>query len=104
MPIANPWKPYQVMKDIWTRSHPQGMNPHLLLPWWVLWLGGNAVGGMSFVNLLSGGGPTTPESIIREDFFQIVSDGVMLLAFLLVIVLVWQVTNAQERKLREPGP
>ena len=47
---------------------------------------------------LSGGGPSTPSEIIRLDAINILGDGVTLVTGVLVVVLIWQITNATEKK------
>ncbi len=53
IPIANLWKPYQAMKEIWqTSSHPASWKQQAvssLLPWWwFFWLVSGALGNASF--------------------------------------------------------
>ena len=53
IPIANLWKPYQAMKEIWkTSSNPQAWNNQAvswLLPWgWFFWIVSNFAGNASF--------------------------------------------------------
>lgn len=52
IPIANLWKPYQAMKELWqTSSKPEAWEsesvPALLGGWWVLWLLSNVLGQAS---------------------------------------------------------
>lgn len=53
IPIANLWKPYQAMKEIWkASSNPQSWNSQAvssLLPWWwFFWIVSNMAGRASF--------------------------------------------------------
>ncbi|MDR1528904.1 MAG: DUF4328 domain-containing protein [Burkholderiales bacterium] len=53
IPIANLWKPYQAMKEIWkTSSNPQSWESQSvssLLPWWwFFWIVSNMFGNASF--------------------------------------------------------
>ena len=53
IPIANLWKPYQAMKEIWkASSNPQSWNSQSvssLLPWWwFFWIISNMFGNASF--------------------------------------------------------
>ena len=53
IPIANLWKPYQAMKEIWKASaSPQNWStqsvPPLLPWWWFLWIVSNVFGNVSF--------------------------------------------------------
>jgi hypothetical protein len=52
IPIANLWKPYQAMKQVWTLNfarHPATpADAGLLLPlWWFLWLGWNIISNVA---------------------------------------------------------
>ena len=46
VPIANLWKPYDSMKEIWRRSAwpPQEGLPPVLGQWWLMWIAGNILG------------------------------------------------------------
>jgi len=53
IPIANLWKPYQAMKELWkTSANPQQWanqtTPGLLGWWWFLWLATNILGNIIF--------------------------------------------------------
>lgn len=52
VPIANLWKPYQAMKEIWFASsdeigHPSQSTPMILQLWWTTWILDNALGSFS---------------------------------------------------------
>lgn len=53
VPIANLFKPYQGMREIWMASHFRGNwhgepTPQLLVAWWALWIVTNILGNISF--------------------------------------------------------
>jgi hypothetical protein len=53
VPIANLFKPYQGMREIWMASHYRGNwqdqpTPQLLIAWWALWLITSILGNISF--------------------------------------------------------
>jgi hypothetical protein len=53
VPIANLFKPYQAMREIWMASHFRGNwhdepTPQLLVGWWALWIVTNILGNISF--------------------------------------------------------
>ena len=53
IPIANLWKPYHAMKEIWkASSNPQNWGnepvPSILPWWWFLWIVSSALGNASF--------------------------------------------------------
>ena len=53
VPIANLWKPYQAMKEIWkASSNPEDWKdravPSLLGWWWFFWVASNMLGNVSF--------------------------------------------------------
>ncbi len=101
IPVANLWKPLQVMSEIWNRSHPSAMSPHLLWPWWGAWVVGNSAGWLVTWNTFSEGGPITPRALIMLNRTDMVGDILLLVALILAVVLVWQISNAQERRRRE---
>jgi hypothetical protein len=53
IPIANLFKPFQAMREIWLASHFRGYwhderTPLLLVAWWTLWIVTNILGNISF--------------------------------------------------------
>ena len=61
MPIANLWKPYQAMKEIWkASSNPKSWNSQpasALLPWWwFFWIVSNMFANASFQLTMKGEG------------------------------------------------
>jgi hypothetical protein len=53
IPIANLWKPYRAMKEIWQASqNPESWSTQAIAPvvsnWWSLWLATNFLGQLSF--------------------------------------------------------
>ena len=68
-----------------------------MLAWWGLWIVGGVMGWQSLQEVFSGG-PGTPSEFIRMDALNIMGDGIILVSGVMVVVLIWQVTNSTERK------
>jgi hypothetical protein len=80
IPIANLWKPRQVMREIWHASEnpsagPNDTTPTLVSNWWTLWLVTNLLGQVAFRYGLSA---TTPKDAMASEVFSLVSDFVQI--------------------------
>ena len=69
IPIANLWKPFQAMKEIWQASaDPAAWRsqkpPSLLSTWWALWIFSNLLANLSFGMLLRS--DTSSELLVGE--------------------------------------
>ena len=54
VPIANLFKPFQAMKEIWEVSHNnQDDSSAILVAWWILWLISNFIGEMTFKSVMA---------------------------------------------------
>ncbi len=104
IPIANLFRPYQVMKEIWKGSHPDLGHASLelyassspLLPvWWALWIVSSFIGNRLFFALFS---QPTVSDLIRNDILSIVADSISLTALGLALILMWRITRNQVRK------
>ena len=100
VPIMNFFRPYQVMAELWRRSfHVNGVS-WLLPVWWSLWLAGSLIGAA----LARQGVPGPYElgfDIIATrtaNIGTIVVDGFLLVPGVMVVILLWQITGAQERR------
>ncbi len=75
IPIANLWKPYQAMKEIWQASHnPRtwGTEPAgLVSNWWTLWLLTNFLGNWSFRMSMRA---ETPQALFNSELVSLFSD------------------------------
>ena len=77
IPIISLFRPYQVMKEIWKRSHPNRPDPDALLVnvWWALWLGSFVVAYLPRFAL-----DDTAETLIMIDWLHIAMVSPLLLA------------------------
>ncbi len=110
IPIIMLFRPYQVVKEIWKGSLP-GLYPEvpvssievptspLLGPWWATWLIGGFIG--NFVTLTFFRGPETLQQFITADLASIAADSFLLIALVLVVTLIWQITANQEGRFSE---
>ena len=93
VPLLWYWRPYQVMHEIWAGSHPANYRPRLLLVWWVSWVVG---GTLSWLSLISG--EDTLSQLYWGNLMAIGANGVTIIAGILAIAAVWQITSAQGQK------
>lgn len=80
IPIANLWKPRQVMREIWHASeNPSAAlddkTPTLVSNWWTLWLVTNLLGQMAFRYGLRA---ETVRDVMASEVFSLVSDFVQI--------------------------
>ena len=95
IPIANLWKPYQAMKEIWKASadphDPGAAETSRLLPWWwFLWILSNIVGQ---VLVRVGLAAKEVDALIGANLLMVVSDGldiVLDLVLLAIIDRIWR--------------
>lgn len=93
LPIANLVRPYQVMRELYSRSNPAGYSSPLIGWWWASWIaGGIAAPGVSSLF----GEPTLSE-LIADDYRFIVADALLLVAALVLIVLIGRIVAWQDR-------
>ena len=97
IPIANLWKPYQAMKEIWkASSSPQnwsGQPVSSLLPWWwFLWIINNILGHVSF--RLATGAEELSEFLTANVVTQFF-DATLILLSLILITIVRRVHDMQ---------
>ena len=101
IPFMSLWKPYQVMREIWTRSHPERVRSRLMLVWWIAWVVSSILANRFFFDSLFGTSQMSLSQLAQHNLTGLIVDVGSLLAGLLVLVLVWQISNAQDRKHRE---
>ena len=105
VPIAMLFRPYQVMKEIWSASYPSSVGrgeaawqdapvSPLLGWWWLAWLVGGVVEYSAYRMFTLDEGATITQ-FIRGDWLLVAGDGLTLLATVLLFVLVWQITSNQ---------
>jgi hypothetical protein len=91
VPVANFWKPYQAIKELWVASDPEkgasdwrGGKAWTVLPWW--WAAWLISGFLAWGTL--GMDPETVDEFISRDYASIAEDLAWVLAGLLAIAIV----------------
>ena len=101
VPIANLFKPYQTVREIWEVSRPAqeiAMLPALLPLWWAAWLASNLMGNVSF--RLAMAGDDLP-SLITSAQFNIATALVSVVCAVLALLLVRRLHAIQQQKSAE---
>ena len=101
VPIANLFKPFQAMRQIWALSHGSDRagahdGQSLLIAWWGLWSLSLAVGMMLGMAAAS---PGTPEEKQEAILLAIVNSATNLALYPLALRLVARLTEAQRDRL-----
>jgi hypothetical protein len=107
VPFANLVKPFQTVRELWKASH-GGDNGRVVATWsvigwwWGLWLGASVLGRF----IARAGSLKSPSDVIRHDTWEIVANGVTVVAAILAIMIVRSVVALQERAVAPPvlGP
>jgi uncharacterized protein DUF4328 len=99
IPVANLWKPYQVVAELWSKT--LGSVPHGLLgSWWACWLAGIVVGNLQMqVSLRETSDPASHTVPLLLSF---ASDAIWIGAALLLIRIVRAVTRAEDQATPAP--
>lgn len=107
VPFANLVKPFQTVRELWKASH-GGYNGRVVATWsvigwwWGLWLGASVLERF----IARAGSVNSPSDLIRHDTWEIVANGVTVVAAILAIMIVRSVVALQERAVAPPvlGP
>jgi hypothetical protein len=102
VPIANLYRPYQVMKEIWKASHPEYRDNWKTAPtsgllglWWAFWIIGNIISNIGFrINMNA----ETVDAILLGTWVSLASDIIDLPTIALVLYVVRSVHGMQEEK------
>jgi Domain of unknown function (DUF4328) len=97
IPIANLFKPYQAMKEIWRISHKN--EPPTYSPlgwWWFLWIVSILVGRLAFRTVMQAGDSGNDIALI-----YILSDGIDVILNIVGLMVVTRIWNAYS-KLKFP--
>jgi len=101
IPIANLFKPYQAMKEIWQVSHREANGNHMLLNWWwFLWIVSgvlNISGIVGFFNLNS----AINDYIVSHEAY-IASDSIEIVLDMFALMLVFRICTAYSQNYVEP--
>jgi predicted Zn finger-like uncharacterized protein len=103
IPIACLFKPYQVMKEIWQKSHKYGYSTDALLGlWWALWLISTFLGELAMKSILEAKSVTDLSS---STITYMVSDGIDAVLSIVALMLVTRIANAYTKNYsRQSGP
>ena len=95
IPIANLFKPYQAMKEIWEISHKNQTEPSLtVILWWACWLISNYLGEFAFDYILGSEGVA---EYSLSTLIYIASDGFDVVLNIVALILVTQIGNAYSK-------
>ena len=103
VPFANLVKPFQTVRELWKASH-GGYDGRIVGTWsvigwwWGLWLGANVLERF----MVRSGSMETLSDFIRSDTWEIVANGVMVVAAILAIMIVRSVVALQEHAVAPP--
>jgi len=99
IPIANLFKPYQAMKELWYVSHKnESTTDSLLNRWWFLWIISNFVGRLAFKLIMLA---NDSESYMTSTIAYMVSDGLDLMLNIVALILVTRIGMAYSRNIIE---
>ena len=104
IPIANLWKPYQAMKEIWKASKyssPDWKNQQadpILGWWWALWIISNTLGRASFRMSMRA---EEVHELIRASMTTLISDAISIPLNIIAIVLVGKIFHMQISRLEK---
>ncbi|MBK9941554.1 MAG: DUF4328 domain-containing protein [Kouleothrix sp.] len=101
IPIANFYKPYQAMKEIWDISHRNAATDHALVGWWwALWLISNFLGRLAFRLVLRA---DNVSSYAASAIVYIISDGLDIILTIVALAMVTRIGNAYAQNIVEPS-
>jgi hypothetical protein len=90
--------PYQVLREVWQHSRPQGEPWTLLKIYWASWLIANQVSLGLAISSGSGG------SGIASNVLDLISKLLLIAAGLFAIVVIQRITEGQLTKAAQPWP
>ena len=99
VPIANLFKPFQAMKEIWEVSHKNQDDATALLGvWWALWLISNFLGEQAFKSVM--GAESTAEHTTTTMIYM-ASDGLDVVLNIVALMLVSRIGAAYKKNYRD---
>lgn len=101
IPIANLFKPYQAMKELWNVSHNKESADYVILGWWwFLWILSNFLGRLAFKIVMRA---DDAEGYILSAVAYIASDGIDVALNIVSLMLVTRIGAAYSRNIVEPA-
>ena len=102
IPIANLFKPYQAMKEIWEVSHKyQSASNSTLGIWWALWLISNFIGEFAFKSIM---GAESATEYGTSSLIYMVSYGIDIMLDIAALMLVTQIASAYAKNYSQNRP
>jgi hypothetical protein len=106
IPIANLWKPYQAVKEIWEVSRnpasPEDSEPQPLLGWWwFFWIVALVVSNISFRLTLRA---ESIDELILANFITNISDAIDIPSCLLTVAVITRIYKAQMARTAQQAP
>jgi hypothetical protein len=103
VPVANLWKPYQAVTEVWFASEMYDPNrvverPWFFPLWWAAWIGGTVLSRLAGSAMKSAGSDIG--ELIDATYLSIADDVAWLVAALLAILVVRSIAGAQEKGWR----
>ncbi len=100
IPIANLFKPYQAMKEIWLVAHRGGENGSSILGWWwFLWLVSNSLGRLAMRLALR---ENNAQGYVHSAMANLASDAMDVFLNVFAIMLVTAIAKAYAENYVEP--
>ena len=100
VPIANFWKPYQVMKEIWNVSHKGTPTAHSLVGWWwAVWIIANYISGLA-INSVERADDASGYAASAVSYM--ISDGVDVILYVVTLVMVTRIGLAYSQNIVKP--
>ena len=101
IPIANLFKPYQAMREIWQVSHKnEPATDSIVGWWWFLWIVSTFVGQLAFKLVMRA---DSAEDYVTSAFTYIASDGIDVILNIVALNIVTQIGMAYSKNFVEQG-
>lgn len=104
IPIANLYKPFKSVKEIWNASDPdadhptaEGVTPVAVTAWWGFWLLSNVSGQVSFRATMAA---NTAEEMLQANYLSILSTSFSLVLSVVAILMVRGMQTRQSKLYR----
>ena len=97
VPIANLWKPYQAMKEIW-RVNVSDTTPSIFPWWWLFWILTSFLGNLSAQASLFW---DSENNLIQSNMFYLLSDITNIPLCLIFITIMNQIYQSQKLKVEQ---
>lgn len=101
VPIANLFKPYQVMKELWTVSHQDEDHSYAIVGWWwALWIISNLLSRIAFRLVLRA---EDASDYAMSAMVYIISDGIDVILTVVALAMITRIAAAYATNFIEPS-